>query len=121
MAEDKSVFDSEAALDAVDGQPVILRELAQLFVDRHQELVDKIAQAADQTDFQALVSAVHGARGCVGFYRCRRLEAALQDLHACAIGENAEGIATHRQRVQDEFARLVAALNRFVAQGSDSS
>jgi signal transduction histidine kinase/CheY-like chemotaxis protein/HPt (histidine-containing phosphotransfer) domain-containing protein len=66
--EPASAFDPEAALERVEGDRDLLRQMAQLFAKQSSKLLDEIAEAARRQDGPALERAAHKLKGSVGSF-----------------------------------------------------
>jgi HPt (histidine-containing phosphotransfer) domain-containing protein len=74
-------FNLDAALERVDGDVELLRELARLFLDECPQRIDEIRRAMTGRDAEGLQQAAHTLKGSVGnfavpgvFEAARRLE-----------------------------------------------
>ncbi len=104
----------ETVLARVDGNPVLLRELASMFVVDAPQWLIEIAAAVNQKDVARLKSATHLLRGSLGIFGpslahevARQLET-LADSGCLTEGERllAE-LETAMQPLQRKVARLV--------------
>lgn len=66
-----SVFDLSEALDRVDGDKVLLSEMAELFLESYPGYLSRIKEAVVQADFPALTQAAHALKGSVGNFTTR--------------------------------------------------
>ena len=66
-----SVFDLSEALDRVDGDKVLLSEMAELFLESYPEYLSRIKEAVVQADLSALTQAAHALKGSVGNFTTR--------------------------------------------------
>ena len=66
-----SVFDLSEALDRVDGDKVLLSEMAELFLESYPEYLSRIKEAVIQADLTALTQAAHALKGSVGNFTTR--------------------------------------------------
>ncbi len=67
-AEPAPAFDPEAALERVEGDRDLLRQMAQLFAKQSSKLVDEIADAAQRQDGRALERTAHKLKGSVASF-----------------------------------------------------
>ena len=66
-----SVFDLSEALDRVDGDKVLLSEMAELFLESYPGYLSRIKEAVIQADLTALTQAAHALKGSVGNFTTR--------------------------------------------------
>ena len=66
-----SVFDLDEALDRVDGDKVLLSEMAELFLESYPGYLSRIKEAVVQADLTALTQAAHALKGSVGNFTTR--------------------------------------------------
>jgi|GEM_PF-6484144 len=66
-----SVFDLSEALDRVDGDKVLLSEMAELFLESYPGYLSRIKEAVVQADLSALTQAAHALKGSVGNFTTR--------------------------------------------------
>lgn len=62
----QQVIDMASAMERVDGDEELLREIAQLFLENHTEQMDQIRDAIAQGDSKSLEHAAHTLKGSVG-------------------------------------------------------
>lgn len=65
------VFDLTEALDRVDGDKVLLSEMAELFLESYPAYMSRIKEALMQNDLSALSQAAHALKGSVGNFTTR--------------------------------------------------
>lgn len=65
------VFDLTEALDRVDGDKVLLSEMAELFLESYPGYLSRIKEALMQNDLSALTQAAHALKGSVGNFTTR--------------------------------------------------
>ena len=66
-----SVFDLSEALDRVDGDKILLSEMAELFLESYPGYLSRIKEAVVQADLLALTQAAHALKGSVGNFTTR--------------------------------------------------
>jgi CheY-like chemotaxis protein/HPt (histidine-containing phosphotransfer) domain-containing protein len=66
-----SAFDLSEALDRVDGDKVLLSEMAELFLESYPGYLSRIKEAVIQADLTALTQAAHALKGSVGNFTTR--------------------------------------------------
>ena len=65
------MFDLTEALDRVDGDKVLLSEMAELFLESYPGYLSRIKEALVQEDPLALTQAAHALKGSVGNFTTR--------------------------------------------------
>jgi len=66
-----AIFDLDEALDLVDGDKVLLSEMAELFLESYPGYLSRIKEALVQQDLTALTQAAHALKGSVGNFTTR--------------------------------------------------
>lgn len=61
-----TVLDETALLERIGGDTEFLQELAEMFQQQREQLIEEIRAAAEACDAQALARAAHTLKGCVG-------------------------------------------------------
>ena len=62
---DCAVFDSQAALERVEGDSDLLREMVAVFLESSEAMLDDIRRAAASRDARAIERAAHALKGCL--------------------------------------------------------
>ena len=98
-------FDMAAALERVDGDAGLLKELAGLFLDECPQWMAKIRQAIDQRDAAKLHQAAHSLKGSVGNFGARAAFEAAQRLET-------DGREQNWRRAEEHWITLEQAIGR---------
>jgi two-component system, sensor histidine kinase and response regulator len=106
MVDKTDVIDVRALMDRLEGDRELLKELAGLYLEDEQGLVDQIAAAVQSGQADQMKRAAHTLKGSVGNFCAPAAHA------AAAALENA-GRDGQLAEVPALFARLVAELERF--------
>jgi CheY-like chemotaxis protein len=117
----EDVFDKKAALNQVDGDIELFKEIAGIFIEDSKKQLEEINQAITSGDTKALERAAHTLKGAVGNFAAKgAFEAALK---LEMIGR--EGDLTSAGEVysvlEKEIIRLRPALVAFGEEGQDIS
>jgi CheY-like chemotaxis protein len=119
LVANADVFALETALERVEGDPSLLRELVELFLDDGPKLLAEIDPAVVQRDGPTLERCAHRLKGAVAvsadrptFEAAQRLELAgrTADLHG--VDEAHDGLHRELQRLQPLLTNLLAELAR---------
>jgi len=94
-----TVFDRAAALRNVGGDPEILRQLVELFLDQGWERVDRVSRALSEGNARELEIAAHSLKGTAALMGMTRLRDRAYSLERSgaegtvdAAGPDAEGL-----------------------------
>ena len=114
-----SLFDHAAALEEVDGDEDLLRELAEVFLEDHPRLIAALQDAVDRRDPERIRRAAHALRGAVANFAAR--DAVATARHLEALGRDGDASASTLP-VVNKLVRLIdgltAELAAFVATAS---
>ncbi len=116
-AMEERVFDQEAALEMM-GDPDLLKELAQIFIENAPQTFAEMQAALDAGDQAALKRSAHTLKGLFATFACPQGEASARELEVAAVDP---GIKPERHRELVEDVRgwteaLRAALARYLAE-----
>jgi CheY-like chemotaxis protein/HPt (histidine-containing phosphotransfer) domain-containing protein len=111
------VFDPEIALEQVEGDPALLRELVELFLDDCPKLLAEIDAAVVRRDGLTLERCAHRLKGAVGvfadrpaFEAAQRLELAGRTADPHGVDEACDGLHRELQRLQPLLTNLLGKL-----------
>lgn len=106
-----TVFDTEAALELVEGDRELLQELAEMFLEHVPVMMADLRGACERRDAEALQRAAHSLKGSAGNLAAGEVCATAANLelsaHAGDLARCAELVAT----LEVEMGRLEAALS----------
>ncbi|MEK7406313.1 MAG: Hpt domain-containing protein [Acidobacteriota bacterium] len=109
------VLDEDALLDRVGGDPEFLNEIAQIFVESKQSLLDQIREALCRGDAPALARAAHTIKGCVGNLGAGSAFEVAHDLEKLARGGALADAARASEVLESEVVRFELALVNLAA------
>ncbi len=117
------IFDEATLLERVQGSTELLRELVEIFLADSPKLLERIRQALEHNDPDAVRSAAHAFRGSMSTFAARRVSETAQKLETLAqANPSAEEFGHHRNaakaafaEIKREFARLRRALVAYAA------
>jgi len=109
------VFDHDAALQAVGGDTVLLREVTDIFIEDSPKRLEEARSALGRGDAEALARAAHTLKGAAGAVCACRVQSAARDLEAAArAGPN--GPCAHLlESLQAQFDMFRTAVEREAA------
>lgn len=110
-------LDVAAALQHLEGDAALFRELAGLFLDNAPEMMSRIARHLAEEDMEATAAAAHTLKGSVGHFAARKAFEAARNVEAAARDGDREGILACWNTLQDELLNLRSALAPY-AQGA---
>jgi two-component system sensor histidine kinase/response regulator len=110
-------LDVAAALQRLEGDADLFRELAGLFLENAPEMMSRIARHLAEEDMEATAAAAHTLKGSVGNFAASRAFQAARNVEAAARDGDREGILACWNTLQDELLHLRAALVPY-AQGA---
>jgi two-component system, sensor histidine kinase and response regulator len=105
-AEFKDRFDDAAALERVEGDASLLREMAELFLKNYPGLLEEIHRAIERKDAKRLEQAAHTLKGSVGNFPARAAFEAARELERLARRGDFAQVAGACQALDDELQRL---------------
>jgi CheY-like chemotaxis protein/HPt (histidine-containing phosphotransfer) domain-containing protein len=108
--DDTPVWDRETALNKVEGDVELLREIAGLFAAQAPSLLDQIQDASRRGDAHALERSAHSLKGSVATFGAQRAFELARDLEMRGRAGNLEGTGEVFVRLEHEISRLEGAL-----------
>lgn len=107
-------WSAAATIDRFGGDEALVRELVGLFVESCPRWLDSLRARLRDNDLAALGKAAHAFKGSIGnFVKDGPAVTALQLEQACAAGKR-DAAALTLQRLEQEVARLMAAMRAFL-------
>ena len=116
-----ATFDAAAALEALSGRVTVLRDLAQLFLQERQGMVDAVRQALQADDPSEVERAVHSLRGVIGYFRARTLWSVTEQMQAEVIQARTDRVRQFLPELEQSVEDLAASLDRFLADSPPES
>jgi len=107
---DEVVFDREEALERVDNDKELLREIIALFEEECPQLLDAIRRAIAEKDGDALQHSAHTLKGSVGNFAARAAFDAAFQLERMGKERRWEGAEQALAELEREIERLLPAL-----------
>ena len=113
-----TTFDSEQALQQVDGDKELLEEIADLFFEDAPGQLDQIKTAVGENDCEGLLSSAHALKGAVSNFAALRardlafeLEQMGRDQQLTAdAADKARALEVELQSFHDELRAFIATL-----------
>ncbi len=106
-------FDINEALDRMDGDRDLLREMAEILLDDVPIQLQAIKEALAEDNFEQVSRAAHTLKGAVGNLAARAAQQAAYQLEQSARNRKTDRLADDVRAVQKEVARLLPELQRF--------
>jgi CheY-like chemotaxis protein len=113
----RDIINWDAALNQMEGDVDLLKEIAEMFLEESPELLDRMRQATAQGDSNALERAAHTIKGSVGNFAAKSAFEAAQRLERIGRDGDLSEAAEAYQVLEREIERLKPAL---VALGRES-
>jgi two-component system, sensor histidine kinase and response regulator len=104
------VFSIERALESVEGDPMLLKHMVELFMRQTPKVVAGMREALERADAPALEHAAHRLKGSMSLFGAEaacELAAQLEDM---AHAGNLTPACDAQARLDREVGRLIAAL-----------
>ena len=103
-------FDRAAALEHLDGDGELLKELAELFLAGFPDMLSRARQAVADLDPQELARQAHTIKGCVANFSATRAFKAALDVETSARGGDLAAAQKGCTQLAIEVSRLASAL-----------
>ncbi|RPJ41203.1 MAG: sensor histidine kinase, partial [Candidatus Latescibacterota bacterium] len=103
-------FDFAAALDFVDGDIELLREMAVVFLEEAPRLVSSVEAAIESRDAGSLERAAHALKGTVGSFAAKKAYEAARLVEDAARAGRADDAAEAAIALREEMGRLIPSL-----------
>lgn len=110
------LVDAAAALDRVDGDVQVLRELVDLFLDDCPHRLAEIHEALERQDGNRLKNAAHALKGAVGNFGARPIVTLAMTLEKLAVAGNFADARPAVAALEQDLASLNAALTELKKQ-----
>jgi HPt (histidine-containing phosphotransfer) domain-containing protein len=107
------VFDADAALDRVEGDPELLRKMVGVFAKQWGAMLAEIAKAGQRRDGATLALAAHRLNGSLGSFGAAQASRVAQKLEAHGNKVDFHEVETTCVRLKMEVERLVDALKEY--------
>jgi signal transduction histidine kinase/CheY-like chemotaxis protein len=108
------VFDQAAALDQVDGDLELFKEIARVFLVESEKLLGEIRQAVEDRNAVILERAAHKLKGSIGIFCATEAFQAAQTLETMGRTGDLGNVDVLWEKLAADMARLTGALNAFI-------
>lgn len=112
---DSNIWDIQEAFQRVDGDPVFLRELAELFLLRSRELLDVVEQGLGAEDLVAVRGAAHALKGSAAELSAKELVQIARRLEETARGGDVSALILQARALHEAATRLDEALRTWLS------
>ena len=109
------IFDSAEVLDRACHDPELLGELAALFAENRDRLLDELNRAVADGDALGIGHAAHALKGSVATFTTKRPYRIARDLEQCGKDCRLEPAAQLLATLQADLVRLDAAVTELIA------
>jgi CheY-like chemotaxis protein/HPt (histidine-containing phosphotransfer) domain-containing protein len=110
-----SVFDRDALMESVGGDPTLLREIVQLSLDSDApRLIAELREAAAKRDPRALEAAAHGLKGLLGELRAVRAADMAGQLEAGGLAGDLTELDPRLAALLSEMEQLKHQLRQYI-------
>ncbi|MBN1436244.1 MAG: PAS domain S-box protein [Sedimentisphaerales bacterium] len=118
-SEDQSsdeIFRPEQALDLLDGDLQMLREIVQAFVEDMPKDMNQLHDAFTNGDFTRVSAQAHKIKGAAAVIGAQATSQAAMCLEHTAKAENPQNIESNVQELNEQVEKLSEILNRYLAE-----
>jgi len=113
LSENASSFNEQAALARVAGDRDLLREIAGIYVDSYQKMVDDVSRAVADGDAEKLRSSAHLLKGTVANFDAHAATSAAADLERMGRENALSGAPERLEELVRECSALADALDAY--------
>lgn len=106
-------------MDIVGGDPSLLRQLIQIFLDNLPDILEKIETSIEGADMDNLRFSAHSLKGMSLNLAAKGVADAALTLEKIGKNRQTESAAPAYARLMEEIDRLKSALDAFVREGED--
>jgi len=106
------VLDLNTTLDNLGGDPELLQEILEYFMEMAPQQMDQLQAAVESQDVEAVDLQAHSMKGGSANVGAVRLSAVARDLELLAKGGSLEGSVELYERMREEFVALEAVVPR---------
>ncbi|MGH9503550.1 MAG: Hpt domain-containing protein [Terriglobales bacterium] len=101
------------ALERLDGDEDLLRELCEIFLEESPKLLQKLGEAIAESDAAAVMRAAHSLKGELGYLGAAAASQASASLEAMGIEKNLSDAVQVFAFLQEQMAALRLAIKEF--------
>ena len=109
------IFDPDVALQRVDGDHDLLREVVSLFLQETPGLVRAVRSALAQADAASLERSAHALKGSVGNFGARHVQELVARLETLARNSDFANAGPVCERLDQQLSQLMSALESLIA------
>ena len=111
-----TIWDPNVSLSHMDGDPVLLRELIEMFLETGPSTLSKIRQALDGQDFMTAERSAHTLKGSVGAFRVEPLMVLAADLERLAVEQRGDKAELVYQQLSEKMTQLLREFQEYLHQ-----
>jgi HPt (histidine-containing phosphotransfer) domain-containing protein len=109
--EGVDVFNVDAALDQLESDKDLLRQIIQLFVDQYPKLLEETRQAFSRSDCSSLTAIAHTLASSAGQLGAQRASAAARNLEQLGCQGNLSDVPQAIAKLESELLLLNSAIS----------
>jgi PAS domain S-box-containing protein len=109
-----TIWDPNIALSHMDGDPILLRELIELFLETGPATLLKIREALDNQDFQTAEHSAHTLKGSVGAFRVESLMVLAAEVERLAFEKRADNLEIVYQQLAENMTQLLREFQEYL-------
>ncbi|MCD4825599.1 MAG: response regulator [Phycisphaerae bacterium] len=109
--DDKLIFDEADAIERMDGDTEMLKELLELFQEHSESMITMIWEALAAHDCELLAKAAHTLKGAMGNVSAKAAQAAALQVETLAKAGDIVAAGEAAARLQQELARFLAFIS----------
>lgn len=113
MSETARSFDEQAALERVAGDHDLLREIASIYLDTYQQMVQRVREASASGDAEALRTSAHFAKGTLANFEALEATATARELEVMGSEGRLDGAADKVDTLAAQAAQLAEELTDY--------
>jgi two-component system sensor histidine kinase/response regulator len=109
----RPVWQKDEALDRLEGDEDLLRELCQIFLEESPKLVEKLKRAVTESDPTAVMQAAHRLKGELGYVGAENACSVAKQLEALGRDRNLSTAAEMLSLLERELSELQFSIKHF--------
>ncbi|MDT7041886.1 response regulator [Candidatus Nitronereus thalassa] len=111
---ESTIWDPSIALSHLDGDPVLLHELIEMFLEIGPATLSKIRQALDDQDLITIERSAHTLKGSVGAFRVDSLMVLAADLERLAVEQRGDKAELVFQQLSEKMTQLFREFQEYL-------
>lgn len=112
---DRAILDLARLVEVYEDDNAGIIELLELMLKTNARYLDRLSNAVEARDMDAVREAAHGIKGSAGNVGAIELQRAAQELEALARDASWEGVTAKAQHIRPAYDRLYAQIEKLRA------